>query len=97
MASGPQISRCSNSNLVEAWDELLEMGNFLCLAKWQMSQTALLSTMISGYNLCIWYNLWWDKWPSLKCHKADKGMEELETEILLMDLLQWEIGESNET
>ena len=76
MARGPQISRCNNSNSVKAWNELLEKGSFLCLAKWQMSQTALLSKMISGYNLCIWYNLWWDKWPSLKCHKADKGMDD---------------------
>lgn len=37
----PHISKRSSSYLEETWDELILKGNFLCLAKWQMSQTAL--------------------------------------------------------
>jgi hypothetical protein len=71
----PQISKCSNSKLEEATEVLTGKDNFLCLAKWQISQVALLSNWKEGYNEDIWDSLLFETCPSLKCHKADKGIE----------------------
>jgi len=66
-AKGPQMLKCSNSNLDLAMEWLELKGSFLCLAKRQTSQVALLSTEIEEYNWCILDNLWLDKCPNLKC------------------------------
>jgi len=56
-----------------------------------MSQVALLSTEIEGYNWSILDNLWLDKCPNLKCQISFEGIKEIAT------LVQTELLEFRET
>lgn len=52
-----------------------------------MSQTTLLSKVIVGYKLCIWYNILFGKWPSPKCHKDKTGI--IESDWTFVKLHKW--------